>query len=121
MSPLAGLQFVVTICATSPSNAEMLHLTARHTFAADGTFHSELLGGPAGAMPNVRPAGRAELIAEQGEALIFRSEVDGAERSSTVVLTLHTASAGEVFSTDGDAWVRGVAAIESLPASAHDH
>ena len=121
MSPLAGLRFVVTICATSSGNAGLLHLTARHAFADDGSFASEILAGPSGALPDVQPRGRAELIAEQGESLIFRSDVEGSERPSTTVLTLHTASAGEVFSTDGAEWVRGVAAIESLPASAHEH
>lgn len=121
MNPLAGLQFVVTICAVSQGNAGLLHLTARHTFSEDGSFSSEIVGGPAGAQPDLRPSGRAELIAEQGESLIFQSTVDGDEQSSTVVLTLHSASAGEVFSTYGGEWVRGVAAIESLPAVAHEH
>lgn len=119
-SPLAGLSYVVTICATSPGNAGMLHVTARHAFADDGSFASEILAGPGGAM-DLRPRGTAELIAEQGEALIFRSAVDGADRPSTVMLTLHSPSAGEVFATDGDEWVRGVAAIEALPAIAHEH
>ncbi len=120
MSPLAGLRYVVTICSTSPGHAGVLHLTVRHAFAEDGSFASEILAGPAGALPD-GPRGRAELIAEQGEALIFRSEVDGSERPSTTILTLHSAAAGEVFSTDGDDWVRGVAAIEALPAIAHEH
>jgi hypothetical protein len=121
MSPLAGLQFVVTICVASPGNAGMLHLTARHTFSGDGRFASEILAGPGGAQPDLRPSGRAELIAEQGESLIFLSTIDGDETSSTVVLTLHSASAGEMFSTYRGEWVRGVAAIESLPAVAHEH
>lgn len=121
MSPLAGLRFVVTICATSPGHAGMLHLTARHAFADDGSFTSEILGGPDGADPDLRPRGRADLIAEQGESLIFQSVVDGDDAPSTVVLTLHSAAAGEVFSAYGGEWVRGVAAIESLPAIAHEH
>ena len=121
MNPLAGLQYVVTICAASPGNTELLHLTARHTIADDGSFSSEILGGPSGAQPDLQPSGRADLIAEQGESLIFQSTVDGDETPSTVVLTLHSASAGEVFSAYGGEWVRGVAAIESLPAVAHDH
>ena len=121
MNPLAGLQYVVTICAASPGNVGMLHVTARHTFSGDGRFASEILAGPAGALPDVRSSGQAELIAEQGESLIFLSTVDGDETSSTVVLTLHSAAAGEVFSTYGGEWVRGVAAIESLPAVAHEH
>ncbi len=98
----------------------MLHLTARHAVGDDGSFQSEILGGPGGAL-DLRPRGTAELIAEQGESLIFRSTVEGADRPSMVVLTLHSPSAGEVFATDGDEWVRGVAAVESLPAIAHDH
>ena len=77
MSPLAGLRFVVTICATSSGNAGLLHLTARHAFADDGSFASEILAGPSGALPEVQPRGRAELIAEQGESLIFRSDSNG--------------------------------------------
>lgn len=121
MSPLAGLRFVVTICAVSPGNEQLLHLTARHEFLADGRFESEILAGPDGALEDVRPQGRAELIAEQGEALVFHSTVDGDAQASTTFLTLHSATVGEVYSGYGDGWVRGVAAIESLPAVAHDH
>ena len=120
-SPLAGLVYTVTFCATSDGYADVLHLTARHAFAGDGTFTTEVVAGPEGALPDIRPVGTAELVAEQGESLIFRSRVEGEDAVSTTVLTLHTASAGEVFSTSGDEWVRGVAAIESLPAIAHEH
>ena len=121
MSPLAGLRFVVTICATSPGNESMLHITARHTFAEDGRFASEVIAGPDGALADLHPQGVGELIAEQGESLIFRTTVDGDDRAATTFLTLHSAAAGEVFSTYGDGWVRGVAAIEELPVAAHDH
>lgn len=119
--PLAGLRYVVTFCATSTGYADVLHLTVRHAFADDGGFTTEVVGGPKGALADVHPAGTAELIAEQGESLIFRSRVDGESGSATTVLTLHTATAGEVFSTSGEEWVRGVAAIEALPAIAHEH
>lgn len=121
MSPLAGLRFVVTICEASPGNSALLHLTARHAFAEDGTFVSAIIAGPAGAMPDVRPVGRAELIAEQGDTIIFRSDVDGDDAPSFVTLTMHSAGTGEVFSSRAGEWVRGVAAIEALPALAHEH
>ena len=120
-SPLAGLEYIVTFCSASDGYADVLHLTVRHAFADDGSFATEVLGGPGGALPDVRPAGRAELIAEQGESLIFRSRVAGEGAVATTVLTLHSASAAEVFSTSGEEWVRGVAAIVALPAIAHDH
>ncbi|MGI9117356.1 MAG: hypothetical protein ACR2JV_06945 [Gaiellales bacterium] len=121
MSPLAGLRYVVTFCATSAGYAGVLHLSARHAFDEDGSFTTEIVAGPNGALPDVGPTGTAELIAEQGDALIFRSRVEGEGSTSTTVLTLHSASTGEVFSTSGEEWVRGVAAIESLPEIAHGH
>ena len=121
MSPLAGLRYVVTFCATSEGYADVLHLTARHAFAEDGSFSTEIVAGPNGALPDVAPTGTAELVAEQGDALIFRSRVDGEGSTATTVLTLHSQSTGELFSTSGEEWVRGVAAIEHLPAIAHEH
>lgn len=121
MNPLAGLQYVVTFCSTSDGYADVLYLTARHAFAEDGSFTTEIVGGPKGALPDVRPTGTAELVAEQGEALIFRSRVAGEGATATTVLTLHSASAGELFSTSGEEWVRGIVAIEALPAVAHEH
>ncbi|MGI9188270.1 MAG: hypothetical protein ACR2J9_12280 [Gaiellales bacterium] len=121
MSPLAGLQYVVTFSTTSDGNAQLLHQTARHAFDADGSFTVEILGGPNGALPDVRPAGAAELVAEQGDALIYRSRVAGEVSTATTVLTLHSSSAGELFSTAGEEWVRGIVAVEALPAIAHDH
>lgn len=121
MSPLAGLRYVVTFRETSAGYADVLYLTARHAFAEDGSFTTEIVGGPKGALPDVRPTGQAELVAEQGDTLVFRSRVQGEDATATTVLTLHSSGAGEIFSTTGDEWVRGIAAIEELPAIAHEH
>ena len=99
----------------------MLHVTARHAIGDDGAVETTLLAGPDGAPPQAAVRGRAELIAEQGEALIFRTRQDGEDGWTTVVLTLHSAAAGEVFATDGTGWVRAIAAIDGLPAIAHEH
>jgi hypothetical protein len=121
MSPLAGLRYVVTFRETSAGYADVLYLTARHAFAEDGSFTTEIVGGPNGALPDVRPTGSAELVAEQGDTLVFRSRAEGEAATATTVLTLHSASAGELFSTSGEEWVRGIVAVEGLPAVAHDH
>ena len=43
------------------------------------------------------------------------------DRTVTVILTLQSASAGELFATDGQDWLRAIAAVESLPEIAHSH
>jgi hypothetical protein len=120
-SPLAGLEYVVTFREVSAGYADVLFLTARHAFADDGSFTTEIVGGPDGASADVHPSGMAELVAEQGDTLVFRSAVDGGGATATTVLTLHSSSAGELFSTTGEEWVRGIVAIEGLPAIAHEH
>lgn len=119
--PLGGLTYTATICATSADAAAMLHHTARHSVGEDGALRTVILGGPDGVPGDQPRSGVAELLAEQGEALIFRTRQDGDEAWTTVVLTLHSAAAGEVFATDGSWWVRAIAAIEGLPAIAHEH
>ncbi len=119
--PLAGLAYVATICAASAGAAQMLHVTARHAVTADGAISTELLAGPAGVPDGPAPRGTAELIAEQGESIVFRTRSDDADDFTTVVLTLHSASVGELTATTGDEWVRAVAAIEELPLLAHQH
>jgi len=119
--PLAGLVYVATICATSPGAAPMLHVTARHTVDADGAVTTDLLAGPDGVPDGSAPRGTAELIAEQGESIVFQTRLDGADLATTVVLTLHSASVGELTATTGGEWVRAIAAIEELPLLAHQH
>jgi hypothetical protein len=120
--PLAGLVYVATICAASDGAAQMLHVSARHSFGADGTVTSALLAGPPGSHhegPLLH--GTAQLIAEQGDSLAFQTRSDDDPRTTTVLLTLHSATVGELCATTEGEWVRAIAAIESLPLIAHQH
>jgi hypothetical protein len=119
--PLAGLSFVATGCATSPGYAAVLHVVARHAIDERGGVTTTLLAAPAGADGAAPVTGTAEFIAEQGDALIFRTTMSDGDGPVTVLLTVVSPSAGELFATDGTEWVRAVVAIESLPAGQHDH
>jgi hypothetical protein len=115
--PLAGLSYIATAHTSSPGWAEDLFSVRRREVRADGTSTVVDLGGTGAPAP---VTDRVELIAEQGDALIFEAVAVG-ERRVIVVLTLHSASSGELFMTNGTDWVRSSVAVEALPAVAHDH
>ena len=121
MHPLAGLTYVATICSASDGASGMLHVVARHAIDEQGGVHTEILSGPTGAQTAAVPAAQAELLAEQGDSLVFRTRTIDESGTTTVVLTLHSSGVGEVTATTGGEWVRATAAIERLPALAHEH
>lgn len=115
--PLAGLSFIATAHSSSPGWASDLYSVRRREVRADGSSIVVDLGGTGAPAP---VTSRVDFIAEQGDALIFEADVVG-ERRAMIVLTLHSATVGELFITDGTDWTRASVAIESLPAIAHDH
>ena len=121
MHPLSGLSYVATTCSASAGYAGSLHVVARHSIDIKGRVATTLLASPNGVGDGPVIAGTAEFIAEQGDALIFRTVMSDSDRTVTVILTLQSASAGEIFATDGQDWLRAVAAVESLPEIAHSH
>jgi hypothetical protein len=115
--PLAGLSYIATAHASSPGWAEDLFSVRRREVRPDGSSTVTDLGGTGAPAP---VTDQVEFIAEQGDALIFEAVAVG-ERRVVAVLTLHSASSGELFLTNGSDWVRSSVAVETLPAIAHEH
>lgn len=120
MHPLAGLDYVATCCGASAGWSERLFEVRQRVVENNGQSTVTVLASPTGDVGQAH-TGAIELVAEQGDALIMRSEgsIDGAPMTS--FLTLHSSSVGELFSTDGSDWVRCSVAVRSLPAVAHEH
>ena len=118
MSELQGFRFLAFITDTSPDWAHLLHSVRRRTFGADGGNVVDFIAGPEAGDRRSSPV---ELIAEQGDTLIFRTDAMPNGDLVTVVLTILSPTAGELTGTDGRNWLRAIVRIEELPASHHDH
>ena len=98
-----------------------MHVVARHRVDDDGVVETTLLASPSGVRPDHSLRGAVEFLAEQGDALIFRTDMQDGVGGVTVMLTLQSSATGELFATDGRDWSRAAVAIEQLPAIAHAH
>jgi hypothetical protein len=118
--PLAGLDYIATCCGASAGWSEHLFEVRHRLVAQDGGSTITVVASSNGNVGQMH-TGAIELIAEQGDSLIMRTDgsIDG--RPTTSFLTLHSSSVGELFSTDGTDWVRCSVAVRSLPAVAHEH
>lgn len=120
MHPLAGLDYIATCCGASAGWSERL-FEVRHRIVAKAGESTITVVASTNDNVGQTQTGAIELIAEQGDALIMRTDgsIDG--KATTLFLTLHSSSVGELFSTDGTDWVRCSVAVRSLPAVAHEH
>lgn len=98
-----------------------MHVVARHLIDASGVVETTLLASPSGVRPDHALRGSVEFLAEQGDALIYRTDMQDGVGVVTIMLTLQSSATGELFATDGRDWSRASVAVEHLPAIAHEH
>ena len=118
MGALKGFQFVAFVTDTSEAWAHLEHSVRRRTFGSDDSNVVDLIAGPEAGTSRESPV---ELIAEQGDTLIFRTDAMPNGDLVTVILTILSPSAGELTGTDGTNWLRAIVRIEQMPESHHDH
>ncbi len=118
MGALKGFQFVAFITDTSEGWAHLEHSVRRRTFGSDDSNVVEMIAGPEAGQTR---ESAVELIAEQGDTLIFRTDAMPNGDLVTVILTMLSHTAGELTGTDGTNWLRAIVRIEQMPEEHHDH
>jgi hypothetical protein len=118
MGALKGFQFVAFVTETSEPWAHLQHSVRRRTFGSDESNVVEMIAGPEAGQSR---ESAVELIAEQGDTLIFRTDAMPNGDLVTVILTMLSHTAGELTGTDGKHWLRAIVRIEQMPESHHDH